>query len=99
MHKQFSTRTRRLLLSVALGVTAASTWAAPKTVTLDVPGMTCAACPITVKMSLTKIDGVSKASVVYDQRQAIVTFDDSKTNVAALTKATADAGYPSTVRK
>jgi len=99
MHKQFSIRTRQLLLSVALAVTAASAWAGPKTVTLDVPGMTCAACPITVKMSLTKVDGVTKASVVYDKREAIVTFDDSKTNTAALTKATADAGYPSTVKK
>lgn len=99
MHKPFSTVARQLLLPVVLGVTAASSWAGPKTVTLDVPGMTCAACPITVKMSLQKVDGVTKTSVVYDKREAIVTFDDSKTNVAALTKATADAGYPSTVKK
>jgi mercuric ion binding protein len=31
--------------------------------------------------------------------EAVVTFDDAKTNVGALTKATADAGYPSTVKK
>ncbi len=99
MHIQLSTRTRRQFFAVALAVTAASTWAGSKTVTLDVPGMTCAACPITVKMSLTKVDGVSKALVVFDKREAVVTFDDSKTNVAALTKATADAGYPSTVKK
>jgi len=29
---------------------ATPTWAATSTVTLAVPGMTCAACPITVKM-------------------------------------------------
>ena len=34
-----------------------------KTVTLDVTGMTCAACPITVKKALTKVDGVSSVEV------------------------------------
>jgi len=59
--------------------------------------MTCAACPITVKVALTKTPGVSKADVSYEKRQAIVFFDDAKTNTAALARATADAGYPSQV--
>ena len=76
---------------------AAPAWAAPKTVVLSVPGMTCAACPITVKVALTKTAGVSKADVNYEKRQATVLFDDAKTSTAALTRATADAGYPSRV--
>lgn len=74
---------------------AAPAWAVPKTVVLSVPGMTCAACPITVKVALTKLPGVSKADVSYEKRQATVFFDDAKTNTAALTRATANAGYPS----
>ncbi len=74
-------------------------FAAPKTVTLDVPGMTCALCPITVKKAITKVNGVIKAEVSFDKRQAMVTFDDAKTNVEALTKATTDAGYPATVKQ
>lgn len=74
---------------------AAPAWATPKTVVLSVPGMTCAACPITVKVALTKLPGVSKADVSYEKRQATVFFDDAKTNTAALTRATANAGYPS----
>jgi mercuric ion binding protein len=74
-------------------------WAAPKTVTLAVPGMTCAACPITVKKALTKVEGVTKVDVDFDKKQAVVTFDDTKTTVAALMKATKDAGYPSTVEE
>lgn len=62
------------------------------------PLVTCAACPITVKHALSKITGVEKADVRFEQREAIVTFDDGKTNVQALTKATADAGYPSSVK-
>ncbi|HFH4753868.1 mercury resistance system periplasmic binding protein MerP [Pseudomonas aeruginosa] len=73
--------------------------AATKTVTLSVPGMTCAACPITVKKALTKVDGVQKAEVSYEKREAVVTFDDAKTNADALTKATANAGYPSSVKQ
>jgi mercuric ion binding protein len=86
-----------LLLSVLVAFLAAPAWAAPKTVTLSVPGMTCAACPITVKTALAKTPGVSQAKVNYEKRQAVVVFDDAKTSTAALTRATADAGYPSQV--
>ncbi|MGE0040791.1 MAG: mercury resistance system periplasmic binding protein MerP [Vicinamibacterales bacterium] len=78
---------------------AAPAWAAPKTVTLDVPGMTCSMCPITVKKALTKVPGVATVDVDFDSREAVVTFDDAKTTVSALTRATTDAGYPSTVKR
>ena len=71
--------------------------AAPKTVTLAIPSMDCPVCPITVKKALSQVPGVSQASVNFDKRQAIVTFDDAKTNVGALTESTRSAGYPSTV--
>ena len=85
-----------IALAAALSTPA---WAATKTVTLSVPGMTCAAGPITVKKALTKVDGVQKAEVSYEKREAVVTFDDAKTNADALTKATANAGYPSSVKQ
>ena len=72
-------------------------WAAPKTVTLAVPGMDCPVCPLTVKKSLSKVPGVEQATVNFDKRQAVVRFDDSKATVEALTRATKDAGYPSTL--
>jgi mercuric ion binding protein len=72
-----------------------SAWAAPQTVTLSVSGMTCSACPITVKHALTKVAGVSEAQISYATKQATVTFDDTLTDVQALTKATSDAGFPS----
>ncbi len=90
----------RTLFCVATAVLllASPLWAAPKTVTLAVPGMTCATCPITVKKALTKVAGVATVDVNLDKLQAVVTFDDAKTTVAALTKATTDAGYPSTMK-
>ena len=85
--------------TVALFVFASPAWAAPKTVTLLVSKMTCATCPITVKKALTKVNGVNEARVDFDKKEAIVTFDDAKTDVAALIKATTDAGYPSKARE
>jgi periplasmic mercuric ion binding protein len=85
-----------IALVCAIGTPA---WAATKTVTLSVPGMTCAACPITVKTALSKVSGVEKARVSFENREAVVTFDDAKTTVEALTKATKGAGYRSTVKR
>lgn len=78
---------------------AAPTWAVTRTVMLDVPGMTCAACPITVKMALSKVTGVQKIDVSYEKRTAVVTFDDTRADIPRLTKATEDAGYPSSVKR
>ena len=88
---------KKLVAAVALAAITSPLWAAIKTVTLSVPSMNCAACPITVKKALTKVSGVNKINVNLDRREAEVTFDDAKTNVKALTRATTDAGYPSTV--
>lgn len=84
------------LLIVLAAAVSAPAWAATKTATLSVPGMTCAACPITVKTALSKVSGVEKTQILFDQRKAIVTYDDTKTSPVVLTQATADAGYPST---
>ena len=82
-------------LAVLLALWAAAAAAAPRQATLTVPTMDCATCPIVIKAALLKVPGVSKAQVSYAKRRAQVTFDDAKTSVAALTKATEEAGYPS----
>ena len=89
---------------LALIITLAALFSAPvlagtQTVTLSVPGMTCATCPITVKKALAQMDGVIEANVTYEPKEAVVTFDDAKTSVEALTEATKNAGYPSTVKE
>ncbi len=91
----------RLVGTIALAVACctASALAAPKTITLSVKNMTCAACPITVKKSLDKVEGVEKVDVSLEKKEAVVTFDDAKTKVEALLEATKNAGYPSTVKR
>ncbi|TAM85102.1 mercury resistance system periplasmic binding protein MerP [bacterium] len=89
---------KKLAAVAALAATLATpAWAAMQTVTLSVPGMTCPACPITVKTALSRVEGVSRVDVRYDAREAVVTFDDAKTTVQKLTEATTQTGYPSSV--
>ena len=85
-------------VSAALFVSAAAL-AAEKTVTLDVKGMYCPACPYIVQKSLMAVPGVMSAKVSFKNKTVVVTFDDAKTAVPALAKATTDAGYPSQPRK
>ena len=83
-----------LLLAAALSAPGA-TMAAEKTVTLAVDNMYCSACPYIVKQSLAKVGGVGNVAVSYEKQTAVVTYDDRKTTLAALTAATTQAGYPS----
>lgn len=80
------------LLLLGLGSNAL---AAPKKVTLSVPGMYCAVCPVTVKKALGQVKGVIQIDVDYDRKAVTVTFDDAKAQVDDLTRATEAAGYPS----
>ena len=83
-----------LAISAALS---APVWAATQMVTLSVPGMKCATCPITVKKALNKVEGVENIEVKLEKKEAMVTFDEAKTTVEALLEATKNAGYPSSV--
>ena len=69
-----------------------------KTATLNVQKMDCPMCKITIRKALEKVDGVKKAKVDYDAKTASVTFDSGTTNVEALTQATTNAGYPSSLK-
>ncbi len=51
-----------------------------------------------MKRSLTKINGVTKAEIDLKKAEALVTFDDTKTTINAMTNATAEAGYPSKLK-
>jgi mercuric ion binding protein len=90
MNKLFASTT------FVIGILAASAaFAGEKTITLAVQNMYCATCPFIVKRSLERVPGVAKATVSFKDKAAVVTYDDSKANVTALTTATTKAGYPS----
>lgn len=87
-----------LVILTSLCLLSASAFAERKTVRLEVPRMVCGGCVATVTKALKRVDGVSKAEVSLEKKEAVVTFDDSRTTVEALMKATANAGFPSSVK-
>lgn len=71
--------------------------ASTNTVTLSIPGMTCPVCPITIKNALEGITGVNKVSIDFETKVATVVFNPNTVQVSDLTRATNNAGYPSSV--
>ena len=90
---------RKLLIVLLVAAPLVVLAAAPKAVTLAVQNMTCEMCPITIKKSLEKVPGVSEVKVDFGKKTETVTYDADKAQLGALTAATTDAGYPSTVQK
>lgn len=91
----------RLFASFVIALTTLASsvaFASEKTVTLAVKNMYCAACPHIVKASLEAIPGVAKVTVSFGEKTAVVTYDDVRTDVRALTTATTNAGYPSVLK-
>lgn len=58
--------------------------AGPRTATLSVQNMTCAACPTVVNKAMSRVDGASRLEVNFGRREAVVTFDDARTTVQAV---------------
>ncbi len=57
------------------------------------------ACTVTVKKSLTRLEGVPEVKVTLVPPEAVVVFDPAKVRVEDIIKTTANAGYPSAVKE
>lgn len=69
----------------------------PKTITFRVTGMTCGGCVIAVRKVLTRLEGVTKADVSYEDSRAVVTYDPEKVTVEHMIAAIKTLGYEATV--
>jgi periplasmic mercuric ion binding protein len=88
----------KFLASVVAGLgllASAPVFAGEQTITLVVKNMNCAECPFVVRKSLEAVPGVANVSVSFKDKTAVVTYDDGKVGLDALTAATTNAGYPS----
>ena len=86
--------------AIALFAIASAALAAePKTVVLEVAGMTCSLCPMTVRKALERVPGVLDARVDFAATRAQVEFDPQRTTPDALAKAVTDAGFPATLKQ
>ena len=50
-----------------------------------------------MRNSLTSLEGVSEVDVDLDEKTAVVIYEVAKVNIAKLTQATAEVGFPSSV--
>ena len=64
-----------------------------ETTTIKVDGMSCGGCVKSVTGVLTALDGVAKAEVSLEQKQAVVEFDAAKVTREQLKAAIDDAGF------
>ncbi|KAF0164749.1 MAG: copper chaperone [Rhodocyclaceae bacterium] len=64
-----------------------------ETTTIKVGGMSCGGCVKSVTGVLTALDGVAKAEVSLEQKQAVVEFDAAKVTRDQLKATIEDAGF------
>lgn len=79
-------------------VSAAQAAETEQTATFDVPGMTCALCPVTVRKAMEGVAGVKSVTIDFEAGTATVAFDPSVATVEAIAAASASAGYPADIR-
>ncbi len=61
--------------------------------TLNVQGMSCGHCKMSVEEALNKLDGVSSAEVHLEDGKVDIAFDETKVNVNAMKDAIEEQGY------
>ena len=64
-----------------------------KKITVDVVGMTCAACSARIEKSILKLEGVEKVNVNLSTNKATVEYDDSKIQKDDIVKTIEKTGY------
>lgn len=69
------------------------------TAEFTINGMTCSGCEEHVNHEVNKLTGIIKTTVSYENGNAIVKFDKTKTNIQELEKAIAKTGYSVTDKK
>jgi mercuric ion binding protein len=89
---------KKLVITSLLLIGSTTAFTKDVIVTLHIPSMNCVTCPITVTKSLERVDGVIQAKVTFENKLAVVTFDDAMTNINSLTEATKNAGFPSVIK-
>lgn len=61
--------------------------------TLNVQGMTCGHCKMSVENALNELDGVSTAKVDLDAGKVEVNYDEAKVSLENMQEAIEDQGY------
>lgn len=60
---------------------------------IGVNGMTCVGCEVTLEDNISKIEGVVSVKASHTEKEAIIEFDSTKTNINTITKTIKESGY------
>lgn len=83
-----------LMQSAWVSTAMASEQETEQTQAFSIEKMTCAACPITVKKAMQRVDGVKNVDIDFESKTAIATFDPRLTNGGEIAAASTNVGYP-----
>jgi copper chaperone CopZ len=64
-----------------------------QTVEFTISGMTCSGCEETIKHEVNKLNGIIKVEASYENSNAEIQFDNTKTNINEIEKAINSTGY------
>ena len=64
-----------------------------KEISLKIEGMHCNGCSARLEKVLNNFDGVKNAKVSFEDKQAVINFDESKTSIENIKEAIEDAGF------
>lgn len=70
-----------------------------KNACFNVEGMTCAACTVTTKAAVKKLDGIKDIQVSLDERSAVIKYDDALTSSDEIKKKIDSVGYKATSKQ
>jgi mercuric ion binding protein len=87
----------RLKLLALLLLAAPAFAGEPRIAVLDVSGMVCPLCPLTVRKALERVPGVLEAKADLATKRAEAKYDPDKVSPEALAKAVSNAGFPAKV--
>jgi len=60
---------------------------------IGVNGMTCVGCEVTLEENISKIEGVVSVKASHTEKEAIIEFDSTKTDINTITKTIKESGY------
>ncbi|MBP9708589.1 MAG: heavy-metal-associated domain-containing protein [Oligoflexales bacterium] len=86
----------KLFLIFFVSTSIQSVFADTQKACFNVEGMTCAACTVTTKAAIKKLDGIESIKVSLEEKKAEVQFNDTKTNSNAIKKKIDSIGYKAT---
>lgn len=86
----------KLFLIIFVSTSIQSVFADTQKACFNVEGMTCAACTVTTKAAIKKLDGIESIKVLLEEKKAEIHFNDTKTNSNAIKKKIDSIGYKAT---